>query len=55
MMAIQPHSNELWYLYAQTVVRADYYASEELFSESHQIAQFNKTVLPPYDTEDAAG
>jgi hypothetical protein len=33
-------------LYAQTVVRADYYASEELFSDSHQVAQFNKDSTP---------
>jgi len=31
-------------LYAQTVVRADYYASEELSSESYQVAQFNKDI-----------
>ena len=49
MTTTQMLSNDLWSLYAQTVVRFDYYASEKYYSESHQLANFERdgnTKLP---------
>ena len=40
-MTTQMQSSDLWSLYAQTVARFDYYASERYF-ESHQVTNFER-------------